>query len=318
LAQRESELRRRSILDTVPDAIVVIDARGTIQSFSPAAERLFGYDSAEVVDRNNNALMPTPYREAHDGYIERDPAISERRIIGIGRVVTGLRNNGEIFPMELQVGEFAFADSHFFTGFVRDLTERQEAERRIQDLQAELLHASRLSVMGQMASTMAHELNQPLTAVMNYLEAGRQLLATGMVGPARVAEVMAIAAWQVRPPRLLTIATAVFITGSQSGLVASATNTSPGWRAVRSRASAITRTFPDAIFSRTARPVASTALVRRPQARCAGGGWSGRRGRAPGERVRRCATPSRARFRIRRFAFGGLQGAYIALRIGAV
>ena len=92
--------------------------------------------------------------------------------------------------MELQVGEFAFAGSRYFTGFVRDLTERQEAERRIQDLQAELLHASRLSVMGQMASTMAHELNQPLTAVMNYLEAGRQLIATGMGGPERVSEMM--------------------------------------------------------------------------------------------------------------------------------
>jgi two-component system sensor kinase FixL len=105
-------------------------------------------------------------------------------------VVVGLRKSGETFPMELQVGEFAFAGNRYFTGFVRDLTERQEAERRIQDLQAELLHASRLSVMGQMASTMAHELNQPLTAVMNYLEAGRQLIATGMGGPERVSEMM--------------------------------------------------------------------------------------------------------------------------------
>src|SRR6201998_1927058 len=92
--------------------------------------------------------------------------------------------------MELQVGEFAFAGSRYFTGFVRDLTERHEAERRIQDLQAELLHASRLSVMGQMASTVAHELNQPLTAVTNYLEAGRQLLATGVGGAERINEMM--------------------------------------------------------------------------------------------------------------------------------
>ena len=95
----------------------------------------------------------------------------------------GRRKDGETFPMELQVGEFTFAGDRYFTGFVRDLTERQEAERRIQDLQAELLHASRLSVMGQMASTMAHELNQPLTAVTNYLEAGRQLLAPERVAP---------------------------------------------------------------------------------------------------------------------------------------
>ena len=190
LAQRESELRLRSILDTVPDAIVVIDAQGIIQSFSPAAERLFGYDGAEVVGRNVNILMPAPYRGAHDGYLDRYLRTGERRIIGIGRVVVGLRKSGETFPMELQVGEFAFAGSRYFTGFVRDLTERQNAERRIQDLQAELLHASRLSVMGQMASTMAHELNQPLTAVTNYLEAGRQLLATGIGGPERIGEMM--------------------------------------------------------------------------------------------------------------------------------
>jgi two-component system sensor kinase FixL len=190
LAQREGELRLHSILNTVPDAIVVIDAQGIIQSFSPAAERLFGYASAEVVGQNVKVLMPTPYREAHDSYIDRYLRTGERRIIGIGRVVTGRRKGGETFPMELQVGEFTLAGGHYFTGFVRDLTERQEAERRIQDLQAELLHASRVSVMGQMASTMAHELNQPLTAVMNYLEAGRQLLATGTGNHQRLNEMM--------------------------------------------------------------------------------------------------------------------------------
>ena len=190
LAQRESELRLRSILDTVPDAIVVIDAEGSIQSFSPAAERLFGYGSVEIVGRNVKILMPPPYREGHDGFLERYLSTGERRIIGIGRVVVGLRKSGETFPMELQVSEFAFSGHRYFTGFVRDLTQRQEAERRIEDLQAELLHASRLIVMGQMASTMAHELNQPLTAVTNYLEAGRQLLATGAGRPERIADLM--------------------------------------------------------------------------------------------------------------------------------
>jgi two-component system, LuxR family, sensor kinase FixL len=179
LAQRETELRLRSILDTVPDGIVVIDERGIVQSFSPAAERLFGYTASEVVGHNVNILMPSPYQEGHGSYLDRYMHTGERRIIGIGRVVVGLRKTGETFPMELQVGEFRFAGGRFFTGFVRDLTEQQEAKRRIQDLQSELLHASRLSVMGQMASTMAHELNQPLTAVVNYLEAARHLLAGG-------------------------------------------------------------------------------------------------------------------------------------------
>jgi len=175
-AANESELRLRSILDTVPDGIIVIDERGIIQSFSPAAERLFGYREAEAVGHNVRRLMPAPYKEAHDAYLERYRETGERRIIGIGRVVVGQRRNGETFPMELQVGEFNAAGRRYFTGFVRDLTEQQEAKRRIQDLQAELLHASRLSVMGQMASTMAHELNQPLTAVVNYLEAARHLM----------------------------------------------------------------------------------------------------------------------------------------------
>jgi two-component system, LuxR family, sensor kinase FixL len=190
IALRESELRWRSIVDTVPDAIIVIDSTGIVESFSPAAERLFGYDADEVVGHNVKMLMPQPYRAAHDGYLERYTRTGERRIIGIGRIVVGQRKGGGTFPMELSVGEFNSPSGKFFTGFVRDLTERQEAERRIEDLQTELLHASRLSVMGQMASTMAHELNQPLTAVANYLEAGRHLLSTGGAGPERVADLM--------------------------------------------------------------------------------------------------------------------------------
>ena len=189
-AQRESDLRLRSMLDTVPDGIIVIDERGRIQSFSPAAERLFGYAGAEVIGQNVKMLMPAPYKAAHDSYIERYLRTGERRIIGIGRVVVGLRKGGETFPMELQVNEFQFGGSRFFTGFARDLTEQQETKRRIQDLQAELLHASRLSVMGQMASTMAHELNQPLTAVMNYLEAALRLLAGGPQSAERVSGLM--------------------------------------------------------------------------------------------------------------------------------
>jgi two-component system sensor kinase FixL len=186
-ARSESELRLRSILDTVPDGIIVIDERGTIQSFSPAAEHLFGYGSAEIVGKNVSVLMPAAYAGEHDSYLRRYLDTGERRIIGIGRVVVGLRKTGETFPMELNVGEFAVSGHRFFTGFVRDLTEEQAAKRRIQDLQVELLHASRLSVMGQMASTIAHELNQPLTAVVNYLEAARHVIETGAQPNERIA-----------------------------------------------------------------------------------------------------------------------------------
>lgn len=171
---REAHLQ--SILDTVPDAMVVIDERGHIQSFSAAAETLFGYTSAEVVGRNVSMLMPTPYREAHDGYLHRYLTTGERRIIGIGRVVVGERKGGSTFPMELSVGEMKSSDTRYFTGFIRDLTERQNVETRLQELQSELVHISRLTALGEMASTLAHELNQPLSAIANYLKGSKRLL----------------------------------------------------------------------------------------------------------------------------------------------
>jgi two-component system, LuxR family, sensor kinase FixL len=170
------EAHVQSILDSVPDAMIVIDDRGLMQSFSLAAERLFGYAAAEVLGKNVKMLMPAPYRESHDGYIHSYLSTGERRIIGIGRVVVGERNGGATFPMELAVGEMRVGDQRFFTGFIRDLTERQKTEARLQELQAELVHMSRLTAMGEMASALAHELNQPLSAIANYLKGSRRLL----------------------------------------------------------------------------------------------------------------------------------------------
>jgi two-component system sensor kinase FixL len=172
---REAHLS--SILDTVPDAMIVIDERGIIQSFSSAAERLFGYSSDEVLGRNVKMLMPPPYREQHDSYIARYVTTGERRIIGVGRVVVGSRRDGSTFPMELSVGEMRSNGRCHFTGFIRDLTERQQTEARLQELQAELVHISRLSAMGEMASALAHELNQPLSAIANYVKGSHRLLA---------------------------------------------------------------------------------------------------------------------------------------------
>ncbi len=123
--------------------------------------------------------MPSPYREEHDSYLARYLATGERRIIGIGRVVVGRRKDGSTFPMELAVGEVNLPGARLFTGFVRDLTERQDSERRLSELQSELVHVSRLSELGQMASALAHEVNQPLTAMANYLNGVRRLLAAG-------------------------------------------------------------------------------------------------------------------------------------------
>src|SRR5450759_148313 len=171
---REAHLQ--SILDTVPEAMIVIDEHGNMQSFSSAAERLFGCRAAEAIGQNIKTLMPSPYRENHDGYLQRYMNTGERRIIGIGRVVVGQRKDGSTFPIELAVGEMKSGDQRFFTGFIRDLTERQQTEARLQELQSELVHISRLTAMGEMASTLAHELNQPLSAIANYLRGSRRLL----------------------------------------------------------------------------------------------------------------------------------------------
>jgi two-component system sensor kinase FixL len=173
-AEREALLR--AIIETAPDALIAIDEHGLMQIVNPAAERLFLYPAEELLGRNVSILMPGPHRERHDGYIARYLRTGEKRIIGIGRTVVGLRKDGSTFPMELAVGEARLGEHRLFTGFVRDLTERQEAERRLHELQAELFRVSRLSIMGEMASGLAHELNQPLTAIMNYVQACRRLL----------------------------------------------------------------------------------------------------------------------------------------------
>jgi two-component system sensor kinase FixL len=174
LQMREAHLR--SILDTVPDATIVICEKGRIQSFNAAAERLFNYEESAVLGKNVSLLMPTPYREEHDSYLQRYLTTGEKRIIGIDRVVTGQRKDGSTFPIKLEVGEMRSGERRFFTGFIRDLTERHETEHKLQELQAELARLSRLTAMGEMASTLAHEINQPLSAISNYLQGCNRLL----------------------------------------------------------------------------------------------------------------------------------------------
>jgi two-component system sensor kinase FixL len=193
---QESEAHLRSILDTVPDAVIVIDDQGIIQSFSAAAERQFGWSAAETIGRNVGMLMPQSYRMDHDANIARYNQTGERRIIGIGRIVVGERKDGSTFPMELTVGEMCSPGMRFFTGFVRDLTERQETQSRLQELQAELMHISRLTALGEMGSTLAHELNQPLSAIANYLKGARRLLDRDPPDAARAGDAMDKAADQ--------------------------------------------------------------------------------------------------------------------------
>ena len=172
----ERDALLRSIIETSPDGLITIDEKGRILSFNPAAETMFGYQAGDVIGKNIKCLMPSPYREAHDGYIARYLKTGERRIIGIGREVLAQKKNGDVFPIDLAVGEVMLADCRHFAGFIRDASARHAAEQSVNELRSELLHVSRLSELGEMASALAHELNQPLTAIINYLEACRRLL----------------------------------------------------------------------------------------------------------------------------------------------
>src|SRR6476469_3147463 len=172
----EAEAHLRSILATVPDAMVLIDEVGLILSFSSAAEKMFGYSEGEVVGGNVKMLMPNPDRDRHDQYLTNYLTTGKRKIIGIGRVTTALHRDGNTFPIELAVGEAWSGGRRIFTGFIRDLTERQETLLRLQDLQSELAHVGRVSEMGTLAASLAHELNQPLTAVASYCESARDHL----------------------------------------------------------------------------------------------------------------------------------------------
>jgi two-component system sensor kinase FixL len=171
-----AEEHLRSILATVPDAMILIDERGTIRSFSTAAEKMFGYAEDEVVGENVSMLMPSPDRERHDGYLKNYRDTGVRKIIGIGRVTTARHRDGNTFPIELSVGEAWLSGKRIFTGFIHDLTERRVADIRLRDLQSELAHVGRISEMGTLASSLAHELNQPLTALTSYCEGARDLL----------------------------------------------------------------------------------------------------------------------------------------------
>ena len=174
--REDTESHLRSILATVPDGMVVIDEEGRILSFSAAAERMFGYAESQVLGENVMLLMPSPDRERHDGYLRHYMNTGERKIIGIGRLTNARHRDGNTFPIELLIGEARLGERRIFTGFIRDLTERQQTELRLQDLQSELTHVRRVSEISTLATSLAHELNQPLTAIANYSESSMMLL----------------------------------------------------------------------------------------------------------------------------------------------
>lgn len=201
LRLREAQLK--SILDTVPDAMIVFDQAGTIKSFSATAEQMFQWRADEIIGRNFIALVPKAYILDIDGYPVIDLDVYNKDIFRRGRSVLGKRKDRSLFPIELTVGD-ARSSPPLYTAFVCDLTHEKEAEARLESLQTELAHTSRLSAMGEMAATLAHELNQPLAAIINYqggvarmLESGRKISPVALLPPLQKASAEALRAGEI-------------------------------------------------------------------------------------------------------------------------
>lgn len=166
------------LMEAAVDAIVIIDDQGTILRFNRAAQEMFGYTADFVRGSNVGLLMPESERSEHDGHLAHYLEGGEARVIGIGRQVKGLRSNGLVFPMHLSVGEVRMNDGNTqFVGIIRDLSEQKAAEDQVHQLEEQLVHADRLVILGELTAGIAHEINQPLTAIAAYADAGRQLAA---------------------------------------------------------------------------------------------------------------------------------------------
>ena len=174
--QSAAQTRLQAILDAAIDAIITIDAKGIIESANPTTEQMFGYREAELIGCNISMLMPAPYRDEHDGYLQRYLQTRVPHIIGIGREVTALHRDGSTFPVDLAVNQFTINGKIMFTGMIRDVSDRRNAERTAQAHLEKLAHAGRLADLGMTTSTIAHEVNQPLTAIVSFAHACLRML----------------------------------------------------------------------------------------------------------------------------------------------
>ena len=160
------ETRLRAILDTAVDGIMLIDSAGLVSLFNPACERMFGYAAAEVVGRNVKMLMPAPYHAEHDGYLANYHRTGEKKIIGIGREVVGLRKGGGTFPLDLSVGEATYDGKRFYVGILRDVTDRARAEILREALIEQLTSTN--EELGHFAHVASHDLREPLRMITGF------------------------------------------------------------------------------------------------------------------------------------------------------
>lgn len=166
-----SDAQLLSVLDTAVDGIIIIDEKGIILTYNKACERLFGYSAAEMLGRSVSAIMPDGQAQAHGGYVDRYIETGRRKIIGVGRELNAQHRDGSTIPVHLSVGEAVTPEGRQFIGILRDLRARNESEQRLNQLQANLVRMARVSAIDEMGAALAHELNQPLTALMLYLQA---------------------------------------------------------------------------------------------------------------------------------------------------
>lgn len=170
IGQSVSDARLVSVLNTAVDGIVVMDERGRILVFNAACENMFDYHAHEVIGRNVKCLMPLKYAQEHDTYVSHYIETGEKQIIGIGREVSGRRRDGTEFPLELSVGEARTPAGRQFVGILRDVSARKANERRIAELQSKVIQMTRLNTLDEVGAAIAHELNQPLTAILLYAQ----------------------------------------------------------------------------------------------------------------------------------------------------
>ena len=164
MAGQSSDVAKlRALLETAVDAIITIDTNAAIQSLNPAAEKIFGFDVAELVGKNVSCLMPEPWASEHDDYIQRYLQTGKKRIIGIGREVEGLRKDRTVFPMHLSVGEYEVKGETFYTGIIHDLTRRKRVETA-------LVNAQKMEAIGHLTGGMAHDFNNLLTVITGNME----------------------------------------------------------------------------------------------------------------------------------------------------
>ena len=175
----ESKNRLKAVLDTSVEGIITINERGIIEDVNKAGEKIFGYSAAEMIGQSVNLLMPPSSNGEHNGQLNNYLQTSEPKNIGVGRDVSGRRKDGSIFPIELSVSELALADRRIFTNFVRDVTARKQLEEESRRHLMELAHVTRVSTLGELSGSLAHELNQPLTAILSNAQAASRFLETG-------------------------------------------------------------------------------------------------------------------------------------------